>query len=368
MLFHWSFLIGLWFLLFCMLSESDGDTDTLYEWQWHRYLISSCFNVTEHLPYFIFIFYVCVCVTQPSPIFVLLEVKPRQACVSFMVCVFVFTSCLHAPPVLIRNIEYTKLTSIALEFLFSLLIMMCFTCADLVLWQVLCGFTWLIFLWSLVEPCDLFSLSPFFFSSFFSQLLLRLNVVWVACCCSLGFLNGAPVTEVHLKETQAEPQPQEGGCACWVLCCRLIVVLPESLERLSLGVNVAEWTFAAAMTVSVTAWISETATSDVVLWFFFVGFFSFFFLLLEMWKDVEEKRFSTRSCRACIHDSTSTRLCRNCTHDLMSKVHCHAKCIAHHLKSKVPFMYTWQEGPVAVAFYICNLKRNNERWMVNSIA
>ena len=217
-------------------------------------------------------FYVCASVTQPSPIFVLLEVEPGQACVSFMVCVFMFSLPVCLPLLFsFRNIEYTKLTSVALEFLFSLLIMMCFTCADL--WEVLlCGFTWLIFLWSLVEPCDLFfplSLSLFFFFFFFlAQLLLRLNVVWVACCCSLGFLNGAPVTEVHLKETQAEPQPQEGGCACWVLCCRLIVVLPKSPERVGLGVNVAEWTFAAAMTVSVTVWISETATSDVVLWYF----------------------------------------------------------------------------------------------------
>ena len=44
--------------------------------------------------------------------------------------------------------------------------------------------------------------------------LLFLSVVELTWFCSLDFLNGAPVTEVHLKETPAEPQAQEGGCAC----------------------------------------------------------------------------------------------------------------------------------------------------------
>ena len=47
--------------------------------------------------------------------------------------------------------------------------------------------------------------------------LLFLSVVELTWFCSLDFLNGAPVTEVHLKETPAEPQAQEGGCACWML-------------------------------------------------------------------------------------------------------------------------------------------------------
>ena len=112
--------------------------------------------------------------------------------------------CTYPYPVLLTYRLY-QVSECAVVFFLSLSLELHVMCADLTLWWALMCcvvlLSWFSVLWSCVVLLSWFSI----------------KCGWVACFCSLGFLNGTPVTEVHLKETPTEPQAQEGGCACWVL-------------------------------------------------------------------------------------------------------------------------------------------------------
>ena len=113
-----------------------------------------------------FFFYVCVSITLPSPIFVLLEVEPGQACVIYMVCVcllcfhikFAFPSCSQQK----HRIHKVNERCLRVPFFFFTHNNVFYVCWPGFVTSVveLCGFTRLIFLWSLVEPSYLFFTLP----------------------------------------------------------------------------------------------------------------------------------------------------------------------------------------------------------------